>query len=254
MKQNLLIFSLFIAAFAGNAQALYPIFTPDMVVTTEGDVDSPMGEDVYSIIDGDMGTKFLDFHYSDGIGFTVDLGGTPAAANRLTMITANDFAERDPMNYEIYGSNDGSQFTSIAEGSIPCIPNRWFLRAFNFTNSTTYLYYRIIFKNQCSPEDSLQIAEVQLYQSPLGVNDFALNSNSVNVYPNPSKGFFSVKLETGNAIEKVEIIDVTGKVIKTVAGNESDQLEVNTEAIANGVYFTKIYSNGSSVTKKAVLN
>jgi len=145
-----------------NAQT--PIFAPGMTITAFGSVNSPFGEAEDKIIDGIGTTKFLDFNHADGMGFTVDLGGTAAVARIIEMATANDFPGRDPMNFEVLGSNNGTTFTSIATGTIPCIATRFNTRTFSFINNTAYLHYRVNYTNKCSgSENSFQVAETQLY-------------------------------------------------------------------------------------------
>lgn len=251
MQQKLLII-LFLSVFSVNAQT--PIFNSGMTVVTEGSVSSPYGEEVWSIIDGDIYTKFLDFDYSDGAGFTVDLGGS-ATASSIEITTANDSEGRDPMNYEVLGSNDGVAFTSVATGSIPCVYDRFLTRLFSFSNTTAYSYYRIIFTEQCYSENSLQIAEVQLFETVMGTNDLVSSDKDVMVYPNPSKGSFFVKHAASGSIDKVVIVDATGKVVKeAVLGNDTNQKEITTENMASGIYFAKIYSGETLVVKKLILN
>lgn len=252
MQQKLLII-LFLAVFSANAQT--PIFNSGMTVVTEGSVSSPSGEEVWSIIDGDIYTKFLDFDYSDGAEFTVDLGGTTAIASSLEITTANDSEGRDPMNYEVFGSNDGVAFTSVATGSIPCVYDRFLTRSFSFSNTTAYSYYRILFTDQCSFDNSLQIAEVQLYESVMSVGDLASENKDVVIYPNPSKGSFFVKHNASGSIDKVVIVDATGKVVKeTALKNDMNQKEINAENMASGIYFVKIYSGDTFVVRKLILN
>ena len=83
--------------FVGLANAQAPIFNPSMVINEYGIVDSPVGEEVDKIIDGDFNTKFLDFELFDGMGFTVDLGGESKTAISIDLTTANDFPVRDPL-------------------------------------------------------------------------------------------------------------------------------------------------------------
>lgn len=252
MKQKLLILLVFVS-FAVNAQT--PIFNSSMSVMAEGSVSSPSGEEVWSIIDGDIYSKFLDFDYFDGTEFTVDLGGMSATANSIEITTANDSEGRDPMNFEVFGSNDGVAFTSVATGSIPCIYDRFLTRSFSFFNTTAYSYYRILFTNQCSFDNSLQIAEVQLFETVMGVDDLTSENKNVMIYPNPSKGSFFVKHTASGSINKVVIVDATGKVVKEVLlKNDMNQKEINTETIASGIYFAKIYSGETFVVRKLILN
>ena len=79
----------------------------------------------------------------------VDLLGVARTAIAMEFVTANDAPERDPTNYEIFGSNDGTNFTSIATGTIPCVSTRFFSRTFSFTNTNSYTHYRLNFTGTC---------------------------------------------------------------------------------------------------------
>ena len=140
------------------------IFDDSIHTATEfGSVNSPGGEAVQNVIDQNSATKFLDFNAFDGIGFEVDLLGVAQTASSIEIVTANDAPERDPTAYEIFGSNNGTDYTSIATGSIPCVLDRFFSRTFSFSNSTAYTYYRVNFTGFCGSSTINQIADVQLY-------------------------------------------------------------------------------------------
>ncbi|SFN70175.1 LamG-like jellyroll fold domain-containing protein [Salegentibacter flavus] len=200
MKQNYsfkFLLLIFISVAFGEAMGQSPIFTPGMNISTTGSVNSPNGEDVSKIIDANNYTKFLDFNYSDGMGFTVFMGGAAYVATSIEITTANDSPNRDPRNFQISGSNDGSAFTSVASGSIPCISSRFTKRSFSFSNTNAYKYYRIIFTTQCGPDNSLQIAETQLLgtkvnQAPVAVcKAFTAqldSSGNVTISPNDVDG------------------------------------------------------------------
>ncbi|WP_299117508.1 HYR domain-containing protein [uncultured Winogradskyella sp.] len=130
-----------------------------------GSVNSPGGEAVQNVIDQNSSTKFLDFDAFDGIGFDVDLLGESKTAVAIEIVTANDAPERDPTNYEIFGSNDGTNYTSIATGNIPCVPDRFLSRTFSFTNTTGYTFYRVNFTGTCAASTINQIADVQLFET-----------------------------------------------------------------------------------------
>jgi len=147
-----------------SAWAQSPIFNATQTVEPYGDVSSFPTEQVANIIDGNVNTKFIDTKVADGMGFTVTLPAPKIAAS-ITITTANDAPLRDPTKYEVLGSNDKVSFTSIANGSIPCIGTRFFARNFTFTNTTAYTYYRIVFRTQCGVDpsvDAFQLSEVQL--------------------------------------------------------------------------------------------
>ncbi|OUR91874.1 hypothetical protein A9Q87_08715 [Flavobacteriales bacterium 34_180_T64] len=256
MKKVLLLISILITSLI---QAQDPIFTPVMSITSFGTVDSPVGEDVTKIIDGNTNTKFLDFQLSDGIGFTVDLGGVSYVATSIEMTTANDFPERDPMQYEVFGSNDGSSFASVATGAIPCVATRFFSRTFNFTNTMAYTHYRVNFTNACDPSGgtgipSFQIAETQLYGTLLNVSTFdALIKFSV--YPNPNNGTFTLSYSGDESLIDVSITDVSGKIVKVIdLVNFEETLEITFQSLNSGIYFLRVHGSERSIVKKLIIN
>ena len=155
------------------------IFNPSMSISPYGSVDSNGSEGYANSIDNNVYTKFLDNYPVDGIGFTVDLGGVSKIASSISVTTANDSPGRDPKNYEVLGSNDGSNFTSIATGIIQCISTRFSTRFYCFENSTAYKYYRVNFTNTCS-EYIFQFAEVQLYTPGPGVGGSVSANQSIS--------------------------------------------------------------------------
>ena len=226
-----------------------PIFTPSMDITSYGIVDSPFGEEVDKIIDDDINTKFLDFELDDGMGFTVDLGGLSYAATSIEMSTANDFEERDPIRYEILGSNDGSVYTSIIDGVMDCIPDRLFTRTYDFVNDIPYMYYRVNYTLACDPTGgdgiaSMQVAETQLYGTLLGVNDTVL-ANEFILYPNPTQN--DLFIETSKQIDVIKIYTLQGKFIKEIMTNR-----ITISELSAGMYFVQVTIEGNMITKKFI--
>ncbi|MDB4687690.1 discoidin domain-containing protein [Akkermansiaceae bacterium] len=71
--------------------------------------NSPAGEGVSKVIDGDPGTKWLDFNKE---GLVFDFGSqTNITAYRWT--TANDEPSRDPVSWSLEGSNDGTNWSLV---------------------------------------------------------------------------------------------------------------------------------------------
>ncbi|XMO86616.1 T9SS type A sorting domain-containing protein [Algibacter sp. AS12] len=84
--------------------------------------------------------------------------------------------------------------------------------------------------------------------STLSVDNYNLNS-SIKLYPNPVSNNLSVKISNNLNIEKVEIIGITGKLIKeTNFINNS----ISTQNLKNGIYFVKIYTDKGISTKKII--
>lgn len=79
------------------------------------------------------------------------------------------------------------------------------------------------------------------------------NLNSIiglNVYPNPNNGTFVIELNN-NDVKTINITDVTGRVVYSVNTTETKQY-ININALANGIYFAQISTQGKTSTYKIV--
>lgn len=232
-----------------NAQD--PLFDSSSSISSFGSVSSPSGEGFANIIDGDVETKFLDFSYFDGLGFTVDLNGYQTIATGMDFTTANDSAERDPTVFEIFGSNDGTYFTSITVGEIICDPERFYTTSYAFENTEGYSYYRFVFSEQCNTiEAMIQIAEVQLFGTELGKENFTQKDN-VKLYPNPNNGHFTISQH--EAIGEIVVFDALGKVVKQLDAKNATVQEINMEGVESGLYFVKTNGEHTSMIKKMIV-
>jgi hypothetical protein len=258
MKKLLLATSLLFISII-NAQGI-PVFDPSMGITSIGIVTSPLGEEVDKITDGDINTKFLDFDLADGMGFIVDLGTLSTIATYIEITTANDFPERDPIGFEVSGSIDGTNFTLLDTGSVICILDRLNARLYNITNTNAYNFYRVNFTAPCDPSGgigipSIQLAEVQLYEAELGLENNQFSGDNVIVYPNPNRGSFTIKYSGDTAIDIVKVTNISGQLIKTMDINNMSQLEeVRLPSFATGLYFVEITSNNRTIVKKIQVN
>jgi hypothetical protein len=247
-KTTLFTFTLL---FSGLLFAQTPVFDSSMTVTPYLTVNSPSSESIDQAIDDNVNTKFLDFDEEDGAGFIVNLGSVAKLAQSIEVTTANDAELRDPTIVEIAGSNNGTDYTDIASVTIPCITDRFTARTFDFTNVNTYTYYRINFVQECNDvEGIIQIAEVQLYEETLSVEEFTLEQN-LTLVPNPSHGVFKINTKKNSTIKNVIIYDVLGKVALTVI---DATVEINTSTLSKGLYLVNIETTEGRVTKKLIVD
>jgi hypothetical protein len=151
----------------------------DTIVAVDG--TSPAAEVVAMAID-DTTSKYLNFGL-DGdqaapfvgpVGLIVTPAAGPTVVVGLRIYTANDAVERDPIDYKLDGSNDGTNFVAIASGSLslpdgrnpgaqPLDPLAQFNQEVLFTNGNSYTDYRLLFshvKNDATA-NSVQIGEVE---------------------------------------------------------------------------------------------
>jgi hypothetical protein len=127
--------------------------------------NSPGSEGVANAIDNKP-TKYLNFDGGSGAatGFTVtpSVGGTIVTGIGLT--SANDAADRDPADFVLEGSIDGTIFTAIAQGTVPAFPARFQTHNIFFPNTLAFNAYRVTFPHTQGPSTCcMQISEVELF-------------------------------------------------------------------------------------------
>lgn len=161
---------------------LTDVTRPGDIVVGVPDIPSewPSNESPPLAIDDNTGTKYLHFggqYQSTGFQVTPSAGRTVVVG--LTFTTANDAEERDPIAYELYGSNFSisGPYTLIASGEITDFKQAspWPRFTMNstpirFSNSTSYLHYQVMFTAVRNPSwaNSMQIGEVELLGGPEG--------------------------------------------------------------------------------------
>ena len=150
----------------------------DAVQGVPNDGDWPGAELPAYTIDNNVNTKFLHFKGAtqpSGIQVTPAVGATIVTG--LTFTTANDAPERDPVKFELSGSNDSinGPWTLIAAGDIADFAQAaaWArftvnATAISFANDAAYTHYQVLFTAVRDPAsaNSMQIAEVELLGVP----------------------------------------------------------------------------------------
>ena len=148
---------------------------PDDGISTDNSTNGwPPNELPPFICDNQILTKFLHFSGEaepTGVRITPAMG--PTVVTGLTFTTANDAVERDPVQYELSGSNDSidGPYTLIAKGPIVDFAGAtaWTRRTktttpIEFANDIAYAHYQVMFPTVRTPAsaNSMQIAEVEL--------------------------------------------------------------------------------------------
>jgi hypothetical protein len=85
-------------------------------------------------------------------------------------------------------------------------------------------------------------------------NSFKQNG-SVSIYPNPSNNRFFIELSgTDRFINKIQLMDITGKVVYTQNANNASQIMVVENNFSSGIYFANIQlDNGQQATRKVII-
>jgi 1,4-alpha-glucan branching enzyme len=126
----------------------------------------------------------------------------------------------------------------------------------NFSKTGTwYEYFSSTTKNVTSTSEllTLQPGEYRLYsttalENPLAVDDINFINAQIAVYPNPS----STTISINQKVNKVQLFDITGKNVKTFSGDFTKNYAFDIRNLNTGIYFVKIKTNTTTITKKIV--
>jgi hypothetical protein len=122
LKKLFLISASAVLLLGGVAQAARDVTGPlDTVQGVPNDGDWPPNEVPRQACDDQILTKYLHFKGSTAVtGIRVTPVVGPTVVTGLTFTSANDSAGRDPVEYQLSGSNESidGPYTLIAEGPI----------------------------------------------------------------------------------------------------------------------------------------
>lgn len=170
MKKFLVLFLISLSAYADNIS----MYSSNLYIVgiTPTSYNSPYSEGSSNAFDGNPYTKYLNFDKMNA-GVTVELN-QGRVVNSFTITTANDFSGRDPTSYKLYGSNSGSNWTLIQQGSLTLTNSRYVTSSpVAVTNTNAYVYYFMVFPTTKAGQgcglncDSMQIAELTYQYDPL---------------------------------------------------------------------------------------
>ncbi len=215
---------------------------------TVSNTNSPAGQSKNNVFDGSANSKWQLLNSTGWIQYRLP-NNQSSVLREYSLTSANDASRRDPKNWQLQGSKDGINFTTIDQRSNEVFSERLQTRTFTVKNSTDYSYYRLnITGNNGAAE--LQLADLALFADKpssatisVNVNTFDVNSIQVNSSAKVAEETVTVellagdgyKLDGNNKIATLAIADddVPGvRVVEvgstTVAGeSEAAQFEVS---------------------------
>jgi PKD repeat protein len=121
------------------------------------DSNSPVGEEVVNVVDGDIYSKFLTFTSSASLELT------PVKRSRLnsyTLVSGNDEPLRDPASWTLEGSRDGQTWELLDTQSDITFLERNQSQEFQLVTEETFAHYR--FHLATNGHDILQLSEIKL--------------------------------------------------------------------------------------------
>lgn len=254
------------AGSATSAVATLTIISTLNDVTAPGDSITgfggtwPNGENPTYSIDNTT-SKYLNFGGNGGapflgpVGFTVTPAIGRTIVSGIRLYNANDAVERDPAQFKLEGSNDGANFTVIAEGPLalpdgrndgglaldPLAQN---IQQVLFANTMGFSVYKLSFATvKVASANAMQIGEVEL----LGVADtsgyptITRQPTNVTVYVGANAQF--VVAASGTPAPTYQWRKLVGGVMTDIAGATSPTLSLSTVAFSDATQYSVLVKN-----------
>ncbi|PZU87854.1 MAG: hypothetical protein DI529_06710, partial [Chryseobacterium sp.] len=89
-----------------------------------------------------------------------------------------------------------------------------------------------------------------IYQDSSSIQSANRASGSVNVMKDETE---LIIIDTKDIITSVDVFDVSGKLVKSLSGNNSKEIRLSTLGLLKGVYVLKITSVKGIISKKVIL-
>ncbi|KAI7258987.1 hypothetical protein KC345_g10418 [Hortaea werneckii] len=128
---------------------------------TASSTSSPSGEEKEKAFDANPSTKWLITVSTGWIQYKFAAGVTQTATS-YSITSANDVPGRDPKNWTLQGSNNGTSWTTLDTRTNESFATRFLKKTYTFSNTTAYAYYRLNVSAN-NGETNLQLAEIGIY-------------------------------------------------------------------------------------------
>ena len=199
------------------------------ILTAQGEEQPHLKE---YVIDNKVTTKWLDIANANpttrASWIQYQLSGNSYVAMQYTITSADDNADRDPKSWNLLGSNNGSQWTTLDTRTNEEFSGRLQKNSYTLTNSSAYTYYRLQISSVNNPvtATAVQIAEFEILGIP-AVRNVNVLPTTLNLEKNdikqlyasivPSNATPTVTWSSSN--ETVATVSSTGLVTAKAAGN-----------------------------------
>jgi hypothetical protein len=141
----------------------------------------------------------------------------------------------DGAHWEVIGDMTGAGFSTV-------------ISRYTFIDENPYSdvnYYRV---KQVDFDGQFDYSDVVMVHSNIEKADF-----DIIVYPNSTKDVVTIEWNKGDRNSKIYVMDINGKVIRSVETNANYSATVDMSNIDSGIYFIQFISNNETKTERLVV-
>ncbi len=177
--------------------------------------------------------------------FTITVNPNPSLTSNITPATSPGCANGSATVIAASSSTTGASWNWVPSVTTTSTSTSIISTALN-GSSITPTQYTVTFTdgNGCSAVTIVTVSCVT------GIENLSYE-NSINIYPNPSKGIFTIQ-SMNDIVKQVQIVDVLGKTIKEFEF-KGRNVEVDMSNATVGIYYVKISDNGDNRIFKLII-
>ena len=196
----------------------------------------------------------------DGGNIKYSLNGGPWTIIPGVAFTANPY--NDAINDLANDGNDNPMqgqpaFTGTDEGTFEGSWGRSYvnLSSLGVTANSNIKFRWELGTDGCNGRVGWYLDEISVYNcnEALSTADFASLENVFQIYPNPSKGSFTIKNKHNFELRKAEVYDINGRLIESFNLSSAYQQDLTLEKVRAGMYFVTIYSEAGKKSVKLLI-
>ncbi len=214
--------------------AIIELTKPDGAIST--DAEQPFdGEDVQKLLDKDPSTKFCTITSPVEIEYDAEENYRLVA---YSFTNANDSAHRDPLNWTVSGSKDGTSWSELDQQSDIDFPERLETQMFAVNSSEKYRYYR--FDISAETDTSFQLADLVLYGTERSVNIATTKGNVNKTKFSYDLSGSTLHLSNDFTYGELEIYNLRGVKLESLKGGNITGNAVSLDHLASGCYIMRV--------------
>ena len=100
---------------------------------------------------------------------------------------------------------------------------------------------------------AIDVGAYEIEDSTLNLDDNLFSNAKIAIFPNPAESIVTIKNDTHQKIEKFELFDLTGRLVKTIRFEENQEsYTVDLSKINQSTYLVIISSKNFKVTKMLI--
>ena len=179
-------------------------------ITAQGQ-NAAGGEVAANAFDDNTATKWLDFATNNPATRASWIqyqytNGAECVVTQYTVSSANDSPERDPRDWRLQGSNDGTNWTTLDTRTGQVFANRKETQTYSFTNTSAYNIHRFQIDSVSNPStaNSVQLSELEFIGAPASAYTWTFGDGGTSTQQNPVHNY------TANGIYTVTVVAFDG--------------------------------------------